>query len=151
MIKYFLDKKPWKFVLFITASGVLFSMILAGIATWVVYHKLSWFVEIVAFIIPVLASPAVMLISLNFSRSYQVEKENHRNILEVIRNIDDIFFIADKKGELIFVNEAMVRTLGFSEDELLGKSLLSLHPEIEHEKIVEKSQSSKSLILQSLN
>lgn len=137
MIKYFLDKRPWKFVLFITASGVMFSMVLAGIATWIVYHKLTWFVEIVAFIIPVLASPAVMLISINFSKSYQVEKENHRNILEVIRNIDDIFFISDKEGKLIFVNEAMTRALGFSEDELLGESLLGIHPEKEHEKIVE--------------
>lgn len=136
MLAYFLDKKPWKFVVFITAVGCLFSIMMAGIATWIVYQKISWFIEIVAFIIPLLAGPALSISSIKFIKNYQREKDNQKSILEIIDNIDDLFFLADKKGELFYVNQTMQKKLGFSKDELIGKSILGIHPEIEKVKIL---------------
>ncbi len=137
MLKYFLDKKPWKFVVFITITGTLFSVIFAGVVTWIVYHEISWFIEILAGLIPLMASPILSLPTILFIKNYQREKENQRSILEIIHNIDDIFFLADEEGKLMFVNNTMQKKLGFSEPELLGKDLLSIHPEVEQVKISE--------------
>lgn len=57
----------------------------------------------------------------------QIEKEN--NFQTFFNSVDDFLFVLDTNGLMIDVNEAVVRRLKYSKDELLGQSVLILHPE----------------------
>ena len=54
-----------------------------------------------------------------------VEDKNFKNIFN---NINDFLFILDMNGNIIEVNNAVMSTLGYSKEELLGKSVLLVHP-----------------------
>lgn len=54
-----------------------------------------------------------------------MEDKNFKNIFN---NINDFLFILDMNGNIIEVNNAVISILGYSKEELLGKSVLLVHP-----------------------
>lgn len=53
---------------------------------------------------------------------------NERNLQALFDSLGDFLFIADAKGGLLHVNPMVVRRLGYSATEVLGKTLLMMHP-----------------------
>ena len=51
--------------------------------------------------------------------------DNFRTFFE---SIDDLIFIANQQGEIFYVNSAVIRKLGYSEEELKGMHVLDVHP-----------------------
>ena len=47
--------------------------------------------------------------------------------------VEDLFFVADKEGRLLFANGSVATTLGYAPKELQGLSARTLHPEANHE------------------
>ena len=64
-----------------------------------------------------------------------VKAEGHKLILvnenldNLFNSIDDLLYVFDKQGKILHVNSSVYKRLGYSEDELIGKSVLLLHPE----------------------
>ncbi|MEI7597555.1 MAG: PAS domain S-box protein [Bacteroidota bacterium] len=56
-------------------------------------------------------------------------KINEENFRTFFNSIDDFLFVLDEQGNMINVNETVIRRLEYSEQELLGKSVLITHPE----------------------
>ncbi len=56
----------------------------------------------------------------------------------VFDNIEDLVFIIDQSGILIQTNSAVLKQLGYSEMELVGKNIRELHPIEEREAITQK-------------
>jgi two-component system, cell cycle sensor histidine kinase and response regulator CckA len=76
--------------------------------------------------------PARVVLALDVTERVRAEKallgseERYRDLFE---NASDLIATADLTGRLTAVNKAFARTLGYSEEELAGKSLLDLVPE----------------------
>jgi len=58
----------------------------------------------------------------NSSLSHQVNQINSDSYLEIVQGLEDGFFETDISGNFCFVNRAMSRIFGYSENELLGKN-----------------------------
>lgn len=56
-------------------------------------------------------------------------KEKEHNFNSFFESIDDLLMVADNAGNLIYVNQATVKKLGYSYDTLYKMHLLDLHPE----------------------
>lgn len=62
--------------------------------------------------------------------------ERERNIQYITSNfetffntIDDFLFVIDEQGNILHCNKTVEKRLGYTDDELKGKSILSVHPE----------------------
>lgn len=53
--------------------------------------------------------------------------------IELVESIDDPMYVLDTDGTIIRVNDAMVEYTGYSEDELVGRSITELTPATEHD------------------
>jgi len=53
---------------------------------------------------------------------------SHQNFDTFFNTIDDLLFVLDGDGIMINVNETVCRRLGYTEDELLGRPVLDVHP-----------------------
>ncbi|MBN2734250.1 MAG: GAF domain-containing protein [Methanomicrobiaceae archaeon] len=63
---------------------------------------------------------------------FAAEEELNKNAenLEVLFNsVGDMLFILDLEGRIIRVNDAVIKTLGYSEEEIKEEIIISLHPE----------------------
>ena len=72
----------------------------------------------------------VLLYAKSLERNYleeQVEQvsENFNNFFNMIR---DLLFVIDYEGNIIDVNRSVLKKLGYSRSELLGKSITMIHP-----------------------
>ena len=56
----------------------------------------------------------------------KVSEENFRTFFS---SIADLLFVLDSDGKMIDVNETVLRRLHYSKDELIGQSVLMMHPE----------------------
>jgi PAS domain S-box-containing protein len=56
-------------------------------------------------------------------------KRSQRNLEVLFNTIDDLLFVLDMQGNITHVNQAVCRKLGFSEEALIGQSVLMVHPE----------------------
>ncbi|MFQ5754305.1 MAG: PAS domain S-box protein, partial [bacterium] len=67
----------------------------------------------------------------------RAEEKLHLSDL-IIKNIENLVLVADKKGEIVFANPAIIKNLGYSTEEVLGDGWLKLtrrdQTEIEQEK-----------------
>lgn len=54
-------------------------------------------------------------------------KESEENFRNVFESMDDLIFVTNKDGEMIFVNSAVSRKLKYSKEELYGLHLLEVH------------------------
>ena len=56
-------------------------------------------------------------------------RESKRNLQTLFDTVEDFLFVLDGEGRILETNEAVVRRLGYRRDELLGQSVLVVHPE----------------------
>jgi PAS domain S-box-containing protein len=61
------------------------------------------------------------------------QTENEQIFKTFFNAIDDYIFILDQKGNVILVNDAVVKRLGYTQEELKGKHVLMFHPEERHD------------------
>jgi PAS domain S-box-containing protein len=54
--------------------------------------------------------------------------EEHDNFKNLFNAINDFVFILDLEGNIVEINNAVTSVLGYSKDELYGKSVLLVHP-----------------------
>ena len=66
----------------------------------------------------------------------EIVEEEGRKLIQVNKNfnnffnsIDDLLFVVDKQDMIIHINSTVCKRLGYSEDELIGKSVYMVHPE----------------------
>ncbi|MEI8201059.1 MAG: HD domain-containing phosphohydrolase [Eubacteriales bacterium] len=52
-----------------------------------------------------------------------------QNLKNFFNTINDLLFVLDMEGNIIHTNETVIKRLGFSQEELIGQSVLSVHPE----------------------
>ena len=62
-------------------------------------------------------------------------KQAHENFKKFFNSIDDLLFVVDKQGSIKHVNSTVCDRLGYSEDELIGRSVLLVHPENRREEV----------------
>ncbi len=70
-------------------------------------------------------------ISRDITDRWRVEmqlRDNEANFRAFFESMDDLVFVATPTGSIRYVNQAVTRKLGYSTEELLGTSLLALHP-----------------------
>ena len=56
-------------------------------------------------------------------------KESETNFRTFFNSIDDFLFVLDEQGNMINVNETVIQRLEYSEDDLIGRNVLMVHPE----------------------
>jgi PAS domain S-box-containing protein len=54
--------------------------------------------------------------------------KNQKNYEAFFNMIDDFLFVLDEQGNIIHVNDTVIKRLEYSMDELTGKSVLVVHP-----------------------
>jgi PAS domain S-box-containing protein len=55
-------------------------------------------------------------------------KQSQKNLETLFNTIDDLLFVLDMQGNITHMNQAVCRKLGFTADELIGQSVLLVHP-----------------------
>ncbi len=55
-------------------------------------------------------------------------EQTHQNYETFFNTIDDFLFVLDQQGNIIYVNATVIRRLGYTMEELYGKSVLMIHP-----------------------
>lgn len=60
-------------------------------------------------------------------------RENEEQIRAVLNSIGNLLWILDEDGSIKWANKAVYDRLGYSESDLLGQSILSVHPPESHE------------------
>lgn len=55
-------------------------------------------------------------------------QQTHQNYESFFNTIDDFLFVLDEQGNMVHVNTTVVDRLGYTWDELSGKSVLMVHP-----------------------
>ena len=58
---------------------------------------------------------------------YMLE-QTRKNYETFFDTIDDFLFVLDESGNIVHVNSTVIKRLGYSKEELYGKSVLTLHP-----------------------
>jgi PAS domain S-box-containing protein len=85
-------------------------------------------------------NPATILfIERDITNRKQVEeklKANEENFRTFFSSIADLLFVLDGNGNIIDVNQAVIRRLEYSKEELMGQSVLMIHPEARREEAV---------------
>ncbi len=56
-------------------------------------------------------------------------KQSEENFRTFFETLDDLIFIADRDGRILFTNQAALKKLGYSREEFQQMHLLSVHPE----------------------
>ena len=57
-----------------------------------------------------------------------IKDQMHKNFDSFFNTIDQLLFVLDKDAIILHVNTAVTKRLGYTEQELLGKSVLLVHP-----------------------
>ena len=55
-------------------------------------------------------------------------RESEESLRSFFQSITDLLFVLDAQGHVLNVNEAVTRALGYTEAELVGRSVLDVHP-----------------------
>ncbi|MEI6436629.1 MAG: PAS domain S-box protein, partial [Bacteroidota bacterium] len=55
-------------------------------------------------------------------------EQTRRNYETFFNAIDDFLFVLDEQGNMIYTNSTVIKRLGYSTDELMGNSVLLVHP-----------------------
>jgi len=64
-------------------------------------------------------------------------KQSKENFELFFNTVDEYLFVLDNKGNILHVNKSVVNRLGYQEEELIGKSVLFVHPEDRRTEAVE--------------
>lgn len=76
----------------------------------------------------ILACTSIINESLQRILFYNMQHESHQNFLNLYDSIDDYIFVLNLQGNILEVNRSVVQTLGYSKADLLGQSVLTVHP-----------------------
>lgn len=58
----------------------------------------------------------------------RISVSNEKNFASFFNSLDDFIFILDMKGQIVLVNDYVIKRLGYSREELQGMSVLQVHP-----------------------
>lgn len=74
---------------------------------------------------------AAGLLGASFGRKLAEEEvlSSESNFSAFFNTTDDFLFVLDNEGNIVKVNSTVIRRLGYQEDELIGRSVLLVHPE----------------------
>lgn len=61
-------------------------------------------------------------------RTEDLLQQTRQNYETFFNTIDDFLFVLDEQGNIIHTNSTVTKRLGYSKEELLGKSVLMVHP-----------------------
>jgi PAS domain S-box-containing protein len=64
-------------------------------------------------------------------------QETTSNYQSFFDKVDDFLFVVSKEGKLLEINETALQRLGYKKNELIGQSLLKIHPENRHAEATE--------------
>ena len=56
-----------------------------------------------------------------------------KSFADLTNYIVDMVFVSDMQAKILYVNDAVINTYGFSREDLLGKSILTIQNEISEE------------------
>ncbi|MCX6055321.1 MAG: PAS domain S-box protein [Chloroflexi bacterium] len=56
-------------------------------------------------------------------------QENRRELQSMFDSLQDFVFVLDTQGNIVEFNQKVIRGLGYTREELIGKSVLMVHPE----------------------
>lgn len=68
------------------------------------------------------------MMNANYRQVETTLAENEKNLRTFFNTIDHLLFVLDSNGNILLTNDAVTRKLGYSTDELLGQSVLMVHP-----------------------
>ncbi|MCD4665135.1 MAG: PAS domain S-box protein [Bacteroidales bacterium] len=68
-------------------------------------------------------------------RAEKAFKESEENLNSLFNTVDVFLLISDSSGNILKVNDTVIKLLGYSEKELLNMNVLFLHPENRHEEV----------------
>ncbi len=66
---------------------------------------------------------------LNHRRQEEIIEQTRKNYETFFNTIDDFLFVLDEQGNIIHTNTTVTNRLGYTAEELLGMSVLMVHPE----------------------
>ena len=68
-------------------------------------------------------------------------KKNKRMIESITENIEDLIFVTDSKGKIIYVSRSVIEKLGFRKEEIIGINYKTIIKDefIEVKEIIDKS------------
>ncbi len=72
--------------------------------------------------------PAIMSFFFDVSEERKLQEEQTMRA-EMLELVGDFIFMLDAKGHIKYVNKAMYESLGYTSDEMLGRSILDFHTE----------------------
>ncbi len=61
-------------------------------------------------------------------KTHQLLKQTRQNYLSFFNSIDEFLLVLDKKAHIVHTNATVIKRLGYTREELAGKSVLMLHP-----------------------
>ena len=64
-------------------------------------------------------------------------QQSESNFSTFFNTIDDFLFVLDITGKILMVNDTVIARLGYTREELVGKDVLSVHPEERHAEATE--------------
>ncbi len=103
-------------------------------------------VDVIATPLTYQGKPAVQVIVADISRRKEAEqaiRESEQRYRELVENIDDVMYVTDGAGNIIFLNKALERVSGFTRDELLKKNYMELLTPDSLRKVVELFKTQK--------
>ena len=62
----------------------------------------------------------------------QAFQQSRKNLQTLFDSVEDFLFVLDMQGNILQVNPVVVQRLGYSENELIGESVLKVHPPERH-------------------
>ncbi len=63
-----------------------------------------------------------------YSQTEDLVKQTHQNYENFFNAIDEYLFVLDEQGNIIYTNNKVIKDLDYARNELLGKSVLMVHP-----------------------
>ncbi|MBN2224372.1 MAG: PAS domain S-box protein [Deltaproteobacteria bacterium] len=86
-------------------------------------------VDVIAASITYRGKPAIQVIVTDISKRREAERaisESEERYRELVESIDDLIYITDGTGKLVYLNKALERVSGYTRDELLQKNYMDL-------------------------
>lgn len=84
---------------------------------------------------PFTESEVGMLMAIGHSIGFAFQRLEHQetlgrmnqNLFRFFNTLEDLLFVLDREGTIIEVNDSVLKKLGFSKEELVGESVVSIH------------------------
>jgi len=81
-----------------------------------------------------MGSPAIMSFFYDVTEEKKIQEELLMKA-EMLELVDDLIFMLDTKGNIKYANKAMCETLGYTRDEIIGRSILDFHTQKHRERV----------------